>query len=390
MGKKHKSITTREANLIFLKVCWDMFVKPFNWHHLAFIIMFYGFLVNFLVGTAFVQLEGRVMVDFSVSDIHFHLHRLQNPHEIWSQTAQEYYPPLFHGVVGYLIKLTGSSVNNTIAFLVPLIHWIILPASLYYLSRDFWESKHYGGITVILYFLGTSFTNFSSLIGTWPHAVSMAMLFWGLREQVIYLRKKGSNNLKRAFFIGILITLTHGVTCIIYWLLLLTTTIIAREYRTAILVFLVSSGIGLSTLGKRFIYYVTNFFGSTEKTIFQDSIAPALPFLLVWANPAIIYWAYKEVRSWAWQPEQLLMLTAAAIIPALAFPIDPAYRPVHMFGMMCAVLAPRAAENMWRKRIYWVCGWGVVFFWFHFLIYLGNILRLMGVFAEYGIGDPIP
>jgi len=57
---------------------------------------------------------------------------------------------------------------------------------------------------------------------------------------------------------------------------------------------------------------------------------------------------------------------------------------------MCAVLAPRAAENMWRKRIYWVCGWGVVFFWFHFLIYLGNILRLMGVFAEYGIGDPIP
>lgn len=382
MAGENRELTRKEQNKLFLRVCWSIFKKNFNWHHIAFLLMIYGFGINFIVGAVFLELEGRLLVDYSLSDIHFHLHRLQNPNEIITKATEDYYPPLFHGIIGYLLYFNPGGILKALTFIIPLLHWIILPTSIYYLSREFWQSKKYGGLAVVLYLLGTSFTNFSTFTATWPHALSMALLMLGLREQIKYLRKKDTKTIVKAFGYGIIITLTHGVTCIIYWLLITVTTLLTKEYHKTMLVFLISTGVMFSTLGHRFKNYLTRIGENT------DDIAPSPIFLLTWANPMIIYWAYKEIRTWSPRPDQLLIL-AATILPALTFLIDPAYRPIHMFGMMCAILSPRAAENTFRNHFYLVCGWGFIFLWFHQLVYIGNVLQLAGVFQAYGIGDPL-
>jgi len=389
MPKKNRPLTNREQYYIFLKVCWNKFVVPFNWHHFAFILMIYGFFFNFLFGLALFNIEG-IVLNNGASDIKFHLLRLTNPELSW--TPDDYYPPLFHSI-GYILRIIGVSAEGFIIFIGPAITWLLIPISLYYFSKEYWKSKHYAGLSIILFFLGTIYTNFTFLTVTYPHAISMALLFIGATLFLRYENSDDNRHLKKAALIGFISPLIHGVTFIYYWIFFMFFPALLKKYKIVFIALLFITAITLSPLGQRFNGYVYGVLGFSEATVAGQAIKIAdqvkretvtFTALFFWCNPFIVYWAWREFKTSPHTKRKLFMYSMMGVA-LITSPIDVAYRPFHLCGIMAALLSPRQAEKSWRRHPNIVILWGILMFWGHVVVYFGNVMNFMGIFAAYGI-----
>jgi len=377
-----KPFTPFELYIIFCYSVWGLFKKSFRWQHVAFLLCVYAFIGNSLIHYVFVENYGRALVAYDVPDIYFHVGRIKGDYPLWDEGG---YPPFFHLFVRTWTQIYRSDTLHTLAWMVPFLMWIILPASIYYLSKEYWGDCNKAGMSVVLYLLGTSFTNFASMMATWPHALSIVFLLAGIKFMLRNLRDPRLSWLTCILVFGFLCTSTHAITSVLYWTLFLAYSIISRRVPEVIISSTTLALFVVTGLINRLKGYVS----MRLDNIPQDNIGTALPFLLVWANPVLVYAAVQEMWSWSWRPEEKLLLVAAVVLPLVGFPIDPAYRPLHLFAIMCAVIAPAAIARLWSRYPMQVTAWGWLMFLFHFTIFFGNLLKFTGLFWAYGVGEPL-